>query len=443
MKCPSCGREIPDDSEICPHCTANVKHRVKIKTIYVIALSLIILASAYGVLAYFGGEIPVTKIKDLGLTDNYNFIRIHGKIVGYPWVYENDYKVTSFRFKVDDGTGTITVKLYGNVIKRMVEEGKIPAMGDVVDIKGTYMYNSNSLVLNDVDYLIIEKPKSRAISIRNITSAAPWEYSTGERVNVAGNITSVREFSFGFICSLDDEFDVVIPRAYYSLNVLNLSALASGYVRIYGALQWYQPKAPTDTYRTLSISQLVSSPERYNGTYVHIPWATVVSRNLENSTIYVESNGSIVRVYVRYGIKYYAPGDHVEIQGRFVNYRGIWEISVTRKSDFVSEPKWELIAEPQFKVIEKKSYEKNGPMNKFSFRELEGVVVDYRAFSYSMSITLWSENGSYVIYVENRAMLRNIDYGQHLLVRGIVTYYNGQPEIKVRPFTNDVVEVIS
>ncbi len=441
MKCPSCGREIPDDSEICPYCTASIKHRVKIRTIYVIAISLAIIASAYGVLAYYGGEVPVTKIKDLGLTDNYNFIRLHGKVDGYPWVYENDYEVTSFRFKLNDGTGTVTIKLYGDVIKRMVEMKKIPAMGDTVDIKGTYMYSSNSLILNNIDYLKIERPEHRSIRIDEVINAAPWYYKNGEDVFVDGNITSVREFSFGFICTIDEKFDVLIPRAYYSLGIMNMSDIGSSYVQFYGALQFYQPLQPSDTYKVVDLPNLMEKPSTYNGSYVRITWAKVIERNVLNNTIIVYSNGSSVPVYIRNGVKYYAPGDHVEIQGRFINYKGTWEISVSHKNDFVTEPKWELISDPNYKILQKKQYILNGPMKEFSLVEIRGSVVDYRVFTHSVSITIWSNNRSYMVYVENKAMAKNVDYGESIVVRGIVTYYNGQPEIKVRPLTSDFVEV--
>ncbi len=442
MKCPSCGREIPDDVDMCPYCTASLKHRVRIKTIYIIALSLIIIGSTYAVLAYTGGEVPITKIKDLGLTDNYNFIRLHGVVDSYPWVYENDYEVTSFRFKLNDGTGTITIKLYSTVIKKMLEYNKIPEMGDIVDIKGTYLYSSNSLVLNNIDYLTIEKREGTEMKVERIVNAPPWELKNGERVYVDGNITSVREYSFGFICSIDEKLDLLIPRAYYSLNVLNISSLGSGYARIYGSLEFYRPIEPSSSYEVVNLPEIMDNPEKYNGSSIRIPWAQVVEKNEEAKTIRVYSNGSYVDVYVRGGVRYYYEGDYVEIQGKFINYRGVWEISVSRSNDFVSEPKWEIIAGTSYEILQKKNYERNENLEEFSLREIEGVVVDYRIYTYSAIITVWSENKSYSVYLESNKMFKGIDYGKRVIVRGVVTIYNGEPEIKVRPFTQDVVEVV-
>ena len=442
MRCPSCGREIPDDSEICPYCTASIKHRVRIKTIYIVALTLIIIGSTYAVLAYTGGEVPITKIRDLGLTDNYNFIRLHGVVDGYPWVYENEYEVTSFRFKLNDGTGTITIKLYSTMIKKMLETGKIPEMGDTVDIKGTYLYSSNSLVLNNIDYLKIQKPEAKGMDINDIISSAPWDLDDGERIYVDGNITSVREYSFGYICSIDEKLDLLIPRAYYSLDILNLSSMGSGYIRIYGSLQFYRPIQPSSSYEIVNLPELMENPEKYNGSSIRIPWAEVVEKNEDSKMIKIYSNGSYVDVYVRDGVRYYDVGDHVEIQGKFVNYQGNWEISVSRSGDFVSEPKWEVIAGTSYEILQKKNYERNDNLEEFSLREIEGIVVDYRIYTYSAIITVWSDNRSYSVYLESNRMFKGVDYGKRIIVRGIVTLYNGEPEIKVRPFTEDSVEVI-
>jgi DNA/RNA endonuclease YhcR with UshA esterase domain len=219
--------------------------------------------------------------------------------------------------------------------------------------------------------------------------------------------------------------------------------LGSGFVRIYGSLQFYRPIEPSSSYSVVDVPELVNNPEKYNGSYVRVPWAQVIQKDEEAKTIKVYSNGSYISVYVRDGVRYYDDGDYVEIQGKFVNYHGVWEISVSGGNDFVSEPKWEIIAGTSYQVLEKKSYERNDSLVEFSFREVEGVVVDYRIYTYSAVLTLWSDNQSYSIYIESNRMVKDIDYGDKVIVRGIVTFYQGEPEIKVRPFTNDMVEVIS
>ncbi len=442
MKCPSCGREIPDDSDICPYCTASVKHRVSMRTIYAMAMVLLLLGAAYAVLAYYGEEIPVTDIRDLGLKDNYNFVRIRGYVDGYPWTYENNYEVTSFRFRVNDGTGTITVKLYSTAIKRMLEENKIPEMGDIVDLKGTYLYSSNSLVINNVDYMSIERGEYREVSLDGLASAPPWEFKEGEKVYVYGNITGVTGYSFGFICSMDEKVDMLVPRAYYSLGVVDLEKMGSGYIRTYGALEFYRPKQPSSSYQVVNLPDLLNNTEEYNGTYVRIPWAQVISKDEDSRTIQVYSNGSQITVYVRDGVRYYDPGDNVEIQGKFINYQGTWEISVSSSSDYVSEPKWEIIAGPRFDVVREKEYEENSTLELFSLREIRGKVIDYSVYTYSALLTVWNENGTYTVYLESNTMMGNIDYGKEVVVRGIVTEYQGRYEIKVRPFTQDSVEVV-
>ncbi len=442
MKCPSCGKEIPDDSEICPYCTASIKHRVRVKSIYVAALVLLIIGASYGVLAYYGSEIPVTKIRDLGLKDNYNFIRIKGVVDGYPWVYENEYQVTSFRFKVNDGTGSITVKLYSGAIERMMALGNVPEMGDTVDIKGTYLYSSNSIVVNNPEYMVVEKGDYREISLDELSSAPPWAFTQGEKVVVRGNITGVSGYSFGFICPMDEKVDILIPRAFYSLKILNLSDMGSSVISLYGSLEFYRPIQPSPSYQVVDLPYLLNHTEEFNGTQIRITWAQVLFKDEDSRTIEVESNGSRINVYVRRGVRYYDPGEYVEIQGKFIKYNGSWEISVSDSYDYVSEPRWEVIAGTKYDVVERKEYSDNPNLELFSLREIRGKVVDYTMFTSSALITLWNENGTYTVYVESNTMASGIDYGMEVLVKGIVTEYQGRYELKLRPFTEDSLEVV-
>ncbi len=44
---------------------------------------------------------------------------------------------------------------------------------------------------------------------------------------------------------------------------------------------------------------------------------------------------------------------------------------------------------------------------------------------------------------DRSSIIGNLDYGSKVTVKGIVTIYKGNYEIKVRAFTDDAVEVIS
>ena len=443
MRCPSCGKEIPDDATICPYCTADIKRRVRIKVIYIVAASLIIVSSFYAVLSYASPEVQITKIKDLGISQNYNFVHVRGNVVEYPRAYEGDYGVTEVVFTINDGTGDISVRIYRGLIDEAVKEKKIPGVGDTVDVSGTFSYgNKKALTVNNIQLLHVTRGKYESMPLERIHTASPWELKNGERVSVLGNITGMREYSFGFIGSIDDKVDLLIPRAYYSLNLLSLKELSSGYARINGTLEFYDSHTPSSKYAVLNLSEVMEKPDEFNNTYVRLPWAEVVDKDEDSNTMVVNSNSTNITVYVSSGVRYYGVGDHVEIQGKFQYYGGLWEISVIRKDDYVSEPKWEIIMHTQYKLIEKKNYTSEGNFTMFSLREMSGVVADYSYLSHGISITLWSNNASYSVYVENKeSVIGNLGYGQRVKVRGMLTLYNGAWEIKVRAYSYDFVEV--
>ncbi len=449
MKCPSCGREIPDDTVLCPYCTANVKKRIRLNRIYAVALSLLIIASAYSILSYAAAGIPVTKIKDLSMSDDRNFVRVKGYVVDYPRVYEGSYGVTALVFTINDGTGDLTVKIYRSVMWKVVSERKVPGMGDLVDVRGTFFYSTTkSITLNNPDYLVIKRPEFS--SIRNLTALSnspPWAYRDGEGVDITGNITGVREYSWGYILSVDELLDVIMPRAYVSLNITNLKNISSGISRFYGTLEYYRSYQPSTLYPVYNLSTLLSDPEKYNGTSARILWATVVHKDEANNTIFIDQNGTEICVYVSSGVRYYDVGEHVELQGKFEWFAGHWEIAIIRESDYIIEPKWELIAHPQCELVERKSYEATTEYHLCGLMRVEGIVADYTEYSSgSVSITLY--NASYPgcvvnVYVEHKSSISGLlQSGSKVVVRGMALIYNGDWEIKVRAYTNDSVEVI-
>ena len=442
MKCPSCGREIPDDTTICPYCTANVKRRVRIKIIYIVAITLVIVSSFYAFLAYASPGVAITKIGNLGVEQNYNFVHVRGEVVDYPRVYEGDYGVTEVVFTVNDGTGDISVRIYRSLVEKAVEQGKIPGVGDTVDVSGTFSYSTRkSLTVNNIDLLKVMKEKFNPTSLDKIYESPPWALQENFGVTVTGNITGMREYSFGFIATIDEKVDFLIPRAYYSLNMINLKDISSGYVSVDGALQFYEPYTPSIHYPVMNLSEVMKNPEDYNNTNIKILWGEVMDKNEDKRILNVRDNNTNITVYVASGVKYYDVGDHVEIQGKFQYYNGSWEISVIRRNDYVSEPKWEIITHPSYHVIYRKNYT-SGDFEMFSFREIGGIVIDYAHLSSGMSITVWSNNSSYNVYVENPASIKgSVDYGSKVIVKGMVTIYNGEWEIKVRAYSYDTVEV--
>ena len=444
MKCPSCGLDIPDDSEICPYCTARIKKRIQIKTIYIIAITLALVSSGYLALAMVASEVEVVKISSLGINDNYNFVHVRGVVVDYPRTYDTSYGVTQISFTINDGTGDLTVKIYRDLVNAAVSQGKVPGIGDAVDVQGTFSYGTRkSIIVNNIEFLHVDRVSFKDVPSQKIAHGSPWDFHDGEAITTQGNITGIREYSFGYIATLDDSVDVLLPMAYSSLHMISTRDLGAGLIRIYGTMKYYQPVSPSDDYKVVEPTELINSPEKYNNTNVRIPWAEILEKDENKGIIKVNYNGTNITIYSSRGVSYYDPGEHVEVQGKFINYHGIWEISVTRKNDFITEPRWEVIMHPQMELIEKKEYEKNN-LTLYSFVELRGIVADYRDLSYGYLLTLWDGNRSYQIYIENRgSVIGKIDYGTNVVIKGMVTQYHGDLEIKVRAYTSDSVEVVS
>jgi len=438
--------EIPDDSVICPYCTAHVKKRVRIKSIYVFALILIVVSATYAVLAYTSSGVQITKISDLTIDDNYRFVHIRGTVIKYPTAYDSNYGVTQLSFVLSDGSGEITVKIYRDLVGEVVKEHKVPGIGDTVDVEGTFSYGTRkSITVNNVEFLSISHGTFTTVRLKALAHGSPWDFENGALVAVEGNITSVREYSFGFISSIDDSVDLIIPHAYTTLGIVNTKHLGSGIVKIYGSLEFYQPVKPSSSYETVNLSEMMKNPESYNRSSIHVPWARVVKQDTKSSTIVVNANGTNVTVYSRHGVDYYSPGDFVEIQGKFTQYNGTWEISVTRKTDFITEPRWEIImSSEQYNIIKEKEYSSAENQQTYSLVYMKGIIADYRALSAGYLITLWSANHTYDVYVESvNSVSGKLDYGESVIVKGMVTLYKGEKELKVRAFTNDSVEVIS
>src|SRR5512137_790721 len=68
--CPSCGRDA-GANEICPHCGADLKRRLKIRTFGILAI--VVAVAGVALLLFFATRLPVptVKIGDITSTSNY------------------------------------------------------------------------------------------------------------------------------------------------------------------------------------------------------------------------------------------------------------------------------------------------------------------------------------------------------------------------------------
>ena len=81
--CPSCGRDA-GTNEICPHCGADLKRRVKVRTFGLIAI--VVAVAGVAALLFFAARAPVPAVKvgDIVSTSNYAYVQTRRRGVARP-----------------------------------------------------------------------------------------------------------------------------------------------------------------------------------------------------------------------------------------------------------------------------------------------------------------------------------------------------------------------
>jgi len=134
--CPSCGRFVGALSR-CPHCGARVNKRLSIRVFRYGALLLGIVGLLLLYLMVTHREIPIIQIGDIQPTMNFAYVRIAGTVTGDARIYKEAGRVRSMRFMLDDGTGEISVTAYHSQAQTLVDAGKVPRLGDLVEVAGS------------------------------------------------------------------------------------------------------------------------------------------------------------------------------------------------------------------------------------------------------------------------------------------------------------------
>jgi DNA/RNA endonuclease YhcR with UshA esterase domain len=184
--CPSCGR-YAGPYEACPYCGARLAGRVPVRLVKIAA---ILLATVGLVLLWFAAtrtEVDLIQIGQAGATMNMAYVRLEGRCTREPaYDSESDY----LSFWLEDSTGEIRVSAYRAETRQLIEQGRVPALGDVVEVAGTLR------VREDFYALTVNVPEQL-----RITRADPVDLAIGAiepsdlylRVRVRGEVRSVYE----------------------------------------------------------------------------------------------------------------------------------------------------------------------------------------------------------------------------------------------------------
>ncbi|MCX8173949.1 MAG: hypothetical protein N3F63_05015 [Thermoplasmata archaeon] len=328
--------------------------------ILVVCVVLLILGGVFLGLAY-SSETPVTKVGEITEDMSFSHIRVIGKVSDFPSYTTDKYEQRStIRFPLNDGSGTISVKLSDVVTDEVMKSGNVPGYGQTVEIEGKLSvseYSKSVTVINPQFLKILTKERDyeELADLSLLNSVA----SEGKLVKVSGKVKSFANLGFAYSFNVTDgrgevnvffqkTFAMVFPQNFYELKGANLT--------VKGALKWYAQKnywelLPTtwldikilnttvEKYNSTTISTLLSNPATNLNKLFRLENVVVISVGQYNMTV-SDGNNSLF-VYSTTQISYWGnikEGTKVILQGKFVQYGGIYELKVGDNfSDYILE----------------------------------------------------------------------------------------------------------
>ena len=141
--CPSCGQYV-GPHEACPYCGAHLTGRTSIRAVKIGAILLATVGLALLWFAAIHAEVPTIEIGQTGATMNMAYVRLEGHYTRAPsYDPESDY----LSFWIEDDTGEIRVSAYRAETRQIIAEGRVPALGDLVEVAGTLRVREDLLSL--------------------------------------------------------------------------------------------------------------------------------------------------------------------------------------------------------------------------------------------------------------------------------------------------------
>ncbi len=187
--CSSCGRFVGALTR-CPHCGASVHKRMSVRVTRHAALVLGVVGLILLYLMATHKELTVVKIGDIKPTMNFAAVRIIGTVSSDARIFRQAGRVKSIRFDVDDGTGEIPVAAYQAQARGLMDQKKIPRMGDHVQVSGSLSIAADERILMRLQgpsQLVLERTELDVTPLGRLTLE-----NSGESVLVEASIVNVR-----------------------------------------------------------------------------------------------------------------------------------------------------------------------------------------------------------------------------------------------------------
>ncbi len=235
--CPSCGR-YTGPHEACPYCGARLTGRTPIRAVKMAAIILASVGLAALWFAATRAETPLVQIGQAGATMNMAYVRIEGRCNDAP-SYDPEGEYLSF--SIEDETGEIRVSAYRAETRQIVEESRVPAPGDWVEVAGTLRVREDflSLTINVPEQLKTSRAEPVERAIGSITLADLYL-----RVRVRGEVENYYEPYEGLtLITVRDEsgsIAVAVSKDLVALSDHPLPLLPKGQpVEVVAAVSYY------------------------------------------------------------------------------------------------------------------------------------------------------------------------------------------------------------
>jgi len=184
--CPSCTRYV-GPYEACPYCGARMQGRVPMQLLK-LAAALLATVGLF-VLWYVATrvEVPTVAIGQVDAGMNLAYVRVDGRCTRSP---SYDPQTGYLSFWLGDGTGELRVASYRAGSQRLIEEQRVPALGDRIAVAGTLRVEDQlrTLTINAPEQLIISRDEPTERAMGSIRLADYYQ-----RIRVRGQVRDVRK----------------------------------------------------------------------------------------------------------------------------------------------------------------------------------------------------------------------------------------------------------
>jgi DNA/RNA endonuclease YhcR with UshA esterase domain len=319
------------------------------KHLLVACVVIVLIGTVFIWLAYTS-ETTLTKIGDISEDMSFSHIKVRGKVSDFPSYSTDKYEQrTTIKFPINDGTGTMNVKLSDVVSDALLKAGTIPAYGQEVELEGKVSvseYSKTLTVINPAYVKILTKEDDYVLT--NI-SLVPAVASEGKLIKVSGTVKSLSYLGFAYSFNVTDgygEVNVFFQTTFANINAKNPYELKGANVTVKGALKWYAQKSyweimpttwndieilstPVERYALRSIGELLGAPGTYLNTSCRIENVSIAFIGTSNLTVTDGTN--YLNIYSTVSITSWGNfkvGDKLLIQGKFTKYGDAYEIKV-------------------------------------------------------------------------------------------------------------------